>query len=120
MIGVGIDLVDVARIKTSLEAAQFLDLNFHQSEIELYSQRKQATFIAGRFAAKEALVKAMGTGFVEGMSLADIEIIRLPNGAPAIQLHDSVAEIAKKLGIKDWHVSISHTKDYATAIVIAL
>lgn len=119
MLGIGIDLVDISRLKIALSNMQFLEQNFHRSEIEIYQSNNRATFIAGRFAAKEAVVKALGTGFAEGISLADIEIVRLPTGAPAIQLHDSVFEIAQKLGIKEWFVSISHTKDFATAIAIA-
>jgi holo-[acyl-carrier protein] synthase len=119
MLGVGIDLVEISRMEKSVLVEKFVEQNFHQSEIEIYNRNKRAAFMAGRFAAKEALAKALGTGFTDGMSLADIEITRTPSGAPAIRLHNSILEMAQKLGIRDWLVSISHTKEYATAIVIA-
>ncbi|MES2850554.1 MAG: holo-ACP synthase [Bacteroidota bacterium] len=120
MVGIGIDLVDIKRFESSLRRNDFIKRCFSQSEIHYYNKTKKAAFLAGRFAAKEALVKALGTGLIEGISFSDIEIVKLPSGAPQIKLKDSVANLADNLGIKRWLISISHTKTMATAIVIAL
>ena len=119
MIGTGIDLVEIPRFRTSIANEDFLKRCFCNSEIEYYRKSKKITYLAGRFAAKEAVVKALGTGLIHGLSFTDIEIVSLPSGAPSIVLRDETLELACTLGIKKWFVSISHTENYATAIVIA-
>ena len=119
MINVGIDLVEISRLQNSISRANFLQRCFCDSEIEQYYKHNKLTYLAGRFAAKEAVVKALGTGLIEGLSLTDIEITQMPSGAPNVVLKDKALEIANMLGISKWLISISHTANYATAIVLA-
>lgn len=78
----------------------------------------RAAYVAGRFAAKEAAVKALGTGFSEGVRLTDVEILSLESGKPELFLHGEAAVIARRLGVHAAHVSISHERDVAGAVVI--
>ena len=75
---------------------------------------------AARFAAKEAVFKAIGTGLVEGMAFNQIEVLRAADGEPSLELQGRVAEVAQREGIKRWLLSLSHIKLYATASAIAL
>jgi holo-[acyl-carrier protein] synthase len=81
---------------------------------------KRIEYLAGRFAAKEAILKALGIGNNPNISKLDIEIQRLPSGEPSVILHGKCQEIAAKLGIMQWFLSISHTPSYAAASAIAL
>ena len=119
MIGIGIDLVEISKFKGLVDSIDFMNRCFCFSEIEQYKKCKRITFLAGRFAAKEATLKALGTGLIDGLSLTDIEIIELKSGAPKVQLSNKVLAIAIELGIKTLLVSISHTDKYATAIIVA-
>ncbi len=119
MIGIGIDLVEISRFQNSIAKSGFLQRCFCKSEIEYYQKSKKITYLAGRFAVKEATVKALGTGLIQGLAFTDIEVIKLPSGAPNIVLRDKAFELACSLNIKKWFVSISHTPNYATAIVLA-
>jgi holo-[acyl-carrier protein] synthase len=75
---------------------------------------------AARFAAKEAVAKALGTGFADGVGWSDIEVIRATNGQPSIQLHGSTADRAKSFGVKQIHLTLTHTKDTAAASVVIM
>jgi len=99
VVGVGIDLVEVDR--------------FSAGQGPLRTSR-----LAARWAAKEACAKAMGTGLRSG-KWSDIELLRNELGAPGLALHGHYAELAAELGVKELHLSISHTESYATAVVIA-
>ncbi|MDL4840152.1 holo-ACP synthase [Aquibacillus rhizosphaerae] len=112
--GIGIDIVELERIKTSLNNSnRFLQRILTDNEIEIYSDlrsdRRKLEFLAGRFAAKEAYSKAVGTG-IGKLSFKDIEVIRLASGAPKLIVKDS-----KSANI---FVSISHSEAYAIAQVI--
>ncbi|GAA0311527.1 holo-[acyl-carrier protein] synthase [Gracilibacillus halotolerans] len=114
IIGIGIDLVEIDRITDIVEkGAKFVDRILTEREKELLhsytSQRRKIEFIAGRFAAKEAFSKALGTGIGE-VGFKDIEILPDPKGAPHLT---SIAVSDKKI-----HLSISHSKEYAIAQVI--
>ncbi len=118
MLGLGTDIVEIAKMAKSLEKSSFLERCFCPSEIDYFNQHPRLTFLAGRFAGKEATVKALGTGLIDGLSLQDIEIIRSASGAPALRLHNMAQEIASALGVTKFYISISHTPAYATAVVI--
>ena len=76
-------------------------------------------YYAGRYAVKEAVAKALGTGFSDDVCWVDVEVRRKPTGAPEVHLSGGAAEVAKSLGVTAWLVSFSHSGDYAVASVIA-
>ena len=123
-IGHGIDLVDVERIEDMLDrhGARFTERCFTVRE-QMYcesSTSSRAQRYAARFAAKEAVFKALGTGLIEGMAFNQIEILRANDGQPSVELQGRVAEVAESAGITGWLVSLSHLELYATASAIAL
>lgn len=123
IIGHGIDIVEISQIKELIERSgeQFEMRCFTATERNtLGSDANRVQYLAGRFAAKEAVLKALGTGWSQGISLLDIEIQRLPTGQPSVVLHAKCQEIAAELGITRWLLSISHTASYATASAIAV
>ncbi len=121
IIGHGVDIVEVARIGAMLEehGERFLTRCFTDGERGYATGRKRAAeHLAGRFAAKEAVLKAIGTGWRSGIAWTDIEVHLLPSGQPEIELHRMAAAAAMQLGITEWKLSISHTEQYAMASVI--
>jgi len=118
MIGVGIDLVEMKKMEILLKKKEFLRRCFSQEEIQEYVKYQKVSFLAGRYAAKEAVVKALGTGLIEGLAMTDIEITRPKFGAPHVALNNMALTIAKELGIQRWLLSISHTENYSIAIAI--
>ncbi|MCW2839693.1 MAG: holo-ACP synthase [Aeromicrobium sp.] len=113
ILGIGVDVVDLARFATSLERTPTLrDRLFTPAEAGLSVES-----LAGRFAAKEALAKAMGAP--SGLSWQDFEIVTDAAGAPAFSLHGAAPERVAALGIETIHVSISHDTTVATAFVVA-
>ena len=121
--GLGIDVVEVARIAAAIEryGEAFLARIFTAAERDYCSgQHAPAQHFAARFAAKEAAVKALGTGIGEHAGWLDLEIRRSPAGAPELLLHGAAAEFAKRHGIAEVRISLTHTKDYAAANAIAL
>lgn len=113
---VGIDSVEIERISKSIQSPAFLKHVFSVREIEMLSQKKMsAQSYAGNFAAKEAFSKALGTG-IRGFSLNEISVLRDELGAPYFELSGNAESAAKGYAFT---VSITHTKDTATAIVIA-
>ena len=120
----GIDLVDVARIKQSIteHGQRFIDRCFTQQEADYAQSAKEPRNyerFAARFAAKEAVLKALGTGWANGIAWTDVEIRRQPSGAPTVYLSGKAAEIAEELGIAQLHLSMTHTSTQAMASVIA-
>ena len=121
--GLGIDVVEVARIAAAIErhGEPFLARIFTAAERDYCSgQHRPAQHFAARFAAKEAAVKALGTGIGEHAGWLDLEIRRSPDGAPTLVLHGAAADFAKRHGIAEVRISLTHTKDYAAANAIAL
>ncbi len=118
IVSVGIDAVEVARIRTATSRARFVDRVFTPNEVT-YCQRKQdpAERFAARFAAKEAALKALGVG-LGAVDFVDIEIDLEPSGAPTLRVGGRGAELADELGISGWLVSMTHTATVANAIVI--
>lgn len=118
IIGIGTDIVEVQRIKGAVEKGSFLKRYFTKKEQEMFKQcHDNPEKIAGNFAAKEALSKAYGTG-LRGFSLCDIEVLRNEDGKPYIEVYGVAKEIKENLKIQKIHVSLSNTKEYATAFVI--
>ncbi len=119
----GIDLVDFPRIEEMAKqhGRRFLDRIFTASEqayADAYKNRIEK--LAGRFAAKEAILKLMGTGWRGKIAWTDIEIVNNPAGQPQVNLSGEVKKISDKLGIKHISVSITHTANFAIASAVAL
>ncbi len=124
MIGHGIDIVETARVAKMLEDhdERFLKRCFTEGEQSYCASNpaRQAEHYAGRFAAKEAILKVLGTGWSNGIAWTEAEVVREPSGRPSVRLHGRCAQVAADLGITGWHLSISHTGSYATASAIGL
>lgn len=121
IVGTGIDIAEVDRIGQSIErfGARFLQRVFTEGEIR-YCDSKANRFerYAARFAAKEAAMKALGTGWNHGVRWRDCEVTRMPGGRPTMSFHGKAAEFAAKLGVKSIALSLSHTQEQAIAHVI--
>lgn len=113
------DIIEINRIENAIKRNNmFLCKVFNQEEIMYYAKRKyRAEFVAGGFAAKEAISKALGTGF-RGFSLKDIQITRNEMGKPEVELRGRANEIAKEKGEYIMHLSISHSDNNAVAYAI--
>lgn len=122
MIKIGTDICNVRRVSRAYSrfGRRFLNRILTPSEIAYVTSQPRHTVdrIAGRFAAKEAAVKALGTGW-RGVSWKEIEITREKSGRPTITLHGRAARIASEFHLDHWEVSLSHDTDYAQATVIA-
>ncbi len=120
VLGIGVDLVEVERIAQILakDGNAFLERVFLPGERDYCGRMRQpAPFYAARWAAKEAVAKAFGTGFGSQISWDDIEVRRKATGEPFIQLHGAGAELARRRGVTDILVSLSHTNQQAIAFV---
>jgi holo-[acyl-carrier protein] synthase len=120
--GHGLDVVDIVAFGTTLEMAQATGMKNYFTEGELRECGEAATKIArlaGRFAVKEAVLKALGVGWGDGVSFTDVETVTLTTGKPTIALHGKAAQVAASLGIRSWFASTSHTAQVAVASVIA-
>lgn len=121
ILGTGIDLAEVARIREAVEryGRRFLERVFTPAEIA-YVERKANRYerYAARFAAKEAGMKALGTGWRRGVRWQDFEVRNQPSGRPALLLHGVAAEYARQLGVERIHLSLTHTETMAQAFVI--
>ena len=124
IVGHGIDIVETARIKALVEnhGEHFLERVFTAAEQRYcaLSPKRYFEHLAGRFAAKEAVLKVLGTGWRGGIAWTDIEILKELSGQPRIMLTGDCLRIARELGIQRWHVSISHIETHATARAIGL
>jgi holo-[acyl-carrier protein] synthase len=120
---VGVDLVEVARVERILTRYEdrFLERVFTPAEV-LYC-RGRLSELAARFAAKEAVSKALGVGVRmlarDGIDWRDAEIVGDERGRPLVRLHGRAAERARQLGLTEWAVSLSHTREHAIAFVVA-
>ncbi|MCX6624140.1 MAG: holo-[acyl-carrier-protein] synthase [Acidobacteria bacterium] len=121
IVGTGVDIAEVDRIRASVErfGARFIERVYTPSEIA-YVERKQNRFerYAARFAAKEAGMKAIGTGWRHGVRWQDFEVTNLPSGRPTLALHGVAAEFAARLKVRQVSLSITHTAANAFAMVI--
>jgi holo-[acyl-carrier protein] synthase len=122
IIGVGTDLVEIARFRLALERrGERLRQRLFSTEELAYADRHRdpAPRLAARFAVKEAVMKAMGVGLWK-FKLRDIEVARAKSGAPSVVLYRRAAEMAAERGVGTWHLSISHSDTTAIAIAIAV
>jgi|SRR3954447_22458190 holo-[acyl-carrier protein] synthase len=121
IVGTGVDITEVPRIAKAMEryGERFLRRIYTDAEIA-YCQSKHNRIerFAARFAAKEAALKAIGTGLRMGISWREVEVTRLPGGRPTVSFHGVAGRFATKLGMKRAHLSLSHTEEHAIAYVV--
>jgi holo-[acyl-carrier protein] synthase len=121
ILGSGVDLCEVPRIEAAIAryGSRFLERIFTAREIA-YADRKANRFerYAARFAAKEAGMKALGTGWHGGIAWRDFEVVNLPSGRPTLNFHGRAAEVAAQLGVRHVTLSLTHTKEQALAMVV--
>lgn len=116
--GIGIDLIEIDRIKKAMEKPGFLQKYFTEAEIKMFEEQgNKAAKVAGNFSTKEAVVKVFGTGFRQAR-LVDIEVLRDDMGKPLVHLTGGAAAVCAKLGIDYIHASISNTDTHVTAVAI--
>lgn len=123
VIGIGLDLIEVSRIRDLLErhGDRFKQRTFTAGEIAYCDKcADPAMHYAARFAAKEAAAKALGTGFAEGVSWLDIEVTRAENGAPSLVLYRGADALAKSKGVTNSLISLTHVKEMAAAQVVLM
>jgi holo-[acyl-carrier protein] synthase len=121
ILGTGIDIIEVPRIRASYEkfGERFLNRILRPGEIAYcLSHRQPAPFLAVRFAAKEAISKAFGTGIGKHLSWQDMEVQRKESGEPFVVLHAGGLELLKQRGARTVHLSLSHTESYAAAMAV--
>ena len=121
IVGLGLDIAEVDRIEAAIgrHGAPFLDRLFTPAEISYCRQHKnQFERYAARFAAKEAAMKALGTGWKRGVRWRDIEVAREPSGKPTLHLAGASRQIADQLGVKNISLTITHSGNLALAHVI--
>jgi holo-[acyl-carrier protein] synthase len=119
----GVDIVEVARISRMIQehGERFLERCFTQGELGYCTAAKRRDeHLAARFAAKEAVLKALGTGWRSGIAWTDVEVVRDPAGAPGVRLHGEAARIAAGMGISAWSLSMSHSGQFAVASALGL
>ena len=121
ILGTGVDLAEVPRIRAAIEphGGRFIERIYTPPEIA-YVERKANRFerYAARFAAKEAGMKAIGTGWKRGVTWRDFEVVNLPSGRPTLRLHGVASEIAQQLGVRQIWLSLTHTAELGMAHVI--
>lgn len=117
--GIGIDLIEIEKIAVSIGSQAYLRKVFTEAEIdECRSVSNSAERFAGKFAAKEAFMKAVSRGIRQGVWFTQIEILNETSGAPYVRVHDEIESSMKELGVKNIHISVTHTKTTAGAVVI--
>ena len=119
IIGIGIDIIEISRIKNAIIRQSFVHRVFtvhEQQYCESKGVQKAASY-AARFAGKEAVMKAFGTGFAGG-TLQDIEILLNDKGCPHVQLNGQFAILSKQMGVTAIHISLTHAREYAAAQAI--
>lgn len=122
IVATGVDLVEVQRVRLAIDrqGERFLARVFTAAEREACARRPHPeASLAGRFAAKEAVMKCLGTGWGAGVGFGQIEVIREPAGALSVRLRGRAAEIATARGARRWHLTLSHTTDHAVAFAVA-
>ncbi|MGH7128998.1 MAG: holo-ACP synthase [Planctomycetaceae bacterium] len=123
ILGLGTDIVEIVRIGRMIErhGEQFLERVFTEDEIRYCARRRECyQHYAGRWAAKEAVMKTFGTGFIRGIGWQEIEVCSEKSGRPTIRTRGATREFAQRMGIEEILITISHCKAYATATAIAL
>lgn len=113
----GVDLIEISRIEevVARHGKHYLERIYTPAELEQCGKRSES--LAGRFAAKEAVAKALGTG-IGDISWKDIEVLGDEQNAPILTLHGAAEQLAKKIGVSTWSVSISHSQSHSVAFVV--
>lgn len=122
ILGLGIDLARIDRLEQAFEKrGDRLLQRLFTAEEQRYCDARHARFThyAGRFAVKEAVMKALGTGWRRGVRWVDIEVLREPGAAPRLRLHGASARIAAEQGMKSFHIAITHDAGIASAVAVA-
>ncbi len=121
IIGIGIDIIEIARIEKAMQKGsdRFRNRTFTDREVQ-YCEKKMRKYqhYAARFAAKEAAMKALGTGWRKGIGFSEIELINEISGKPELFFHGKAREILDASGGREVSVSVSHSNDYAVAMVV--
>jgi holo-[acyl-carrier protein] synthase len=123
LVGLGTDIVEIVRIGQMIQrhGERFLTRVYTDDEIRYCQRRKEAwPHFAGRWAAKEAVMKTLGTGFIKGVSFLDIEVCSQKSGRPVVTMHGGAREYSRLIGIDEILITISHCRAYATATAIAV
>ena len=122
MLRTGVDTIEIARVQAAIDRHGDRFLARVYTEGELADCRGRVESLAARFAAKEAVAKALGTGlWRQGVGWTDIEVRRQPeSGAPVLYLHDAAGALAAELGLHEWSISLSHDRMNAIAFVVAM
>lgn len=120
VVGLGLDVVDLGRIRDLYQrhGERFTRRICREGEIQPRQGAALIEHLGGLFAAKEAVLKALGTGWAQGLSLRMVEVVREPGGAPGIRLHDAAAARAAALGATRTLLSISHERTFAAAVAV--
>ncbi|MEO7795468.1 MAG: holo-ACP synthase [Thermoanaerobaculia bacterium] len=123
ILGLGIDIVERARIERLLErhGEVFVRRVFRDGEVRVGAEAgplRRSAHVAGLFAAKEAAMKALGTGWAAGVGFLQLEVLRLPSGAPELRLHGEARRRADALGVEQLWLSITHDGANAVAVVV--
>jgi holo-[acyl-carrier protein] synthase len=120
ILGVGIDLVETGRLAEALDRTQGFEARvFTEGEsAECAGRGDRVQALAARFAAKEACLKALGTGWAQGLGFRQVEVVREESGSPRLKLHGAAATRAASLGVTRIHVSLSHQPGTAAAVVV--
>lgn len=120
-IGIGCDIVEhdtAIRLKWESDLSVQKRI-FSPGELEIFYYKNDIKFLAGRFAAKEAVLKCLGTGMQDGIALTNIQILQSESEKPVIELRGALKQISDQMEINSWHISISHSKSYSIAFAIA-
>lgn len=120
ILGIGTDITKIDRFESKIQSTSFLDKIYTKKEQDycVAKNKEAVASFAARFAVKEAFMKALGTGYAEGVSFTETEVVVNEKGAPGLELSGETKKIASTKGVKAIHVSISHEKEYALAFVI--
>ncbi len=121
MIGIGIDAVDIDRFRAALHRRPAMSRRLFTEGERAYGDRRRdpAPRLAARFAAKEAVMKALGVG-LGAFAFHDVEVVSAPSGAPSLVLRGQAARLATRRGVVDWRLSLTHTERVAEAVAVAL
>ncbi|HDQ41709.1 MAG TPA: holo-[acyl-carrier-protein] synthase [Desulfonatronum sp.] len=119
IVGIGLDIVELDRIERIWQrfGLAFARRILTHGELRRIPERP-AAYLASRFAAKEAVVKALGTGFSQGVTFQQIEVAALSSNQPALSLHGRASDVARQLGVGAIHLSLTHGRDVAAAMVV--
>lgn len=120
--GIGVDMLEIARMQHALDESPYFIRRLFTEDERMYCEHtaRPAEHYAGRFAAREAVLKALGLGFGNGVGIGDVSVVRDDSGRPRVLLAGRAAEVAREQGVREVALSISHTHDVAVANAVAV